>query len=92
MLKLLKVSIIHKSSKTHFDVRVVLISNTSWDYRSSVGFDELSITHNRIYGVLVSVFASSVVDRGFEPRYGLAKVYQMGICCFSAKHAALMSR
>ena len=44
---------------------------------------------SRISGVMVSVLASSVVDRGFEPRSGQAKDYKIGICCFSAKHAAL---
>ena len=38
---------------------------------------------------MVSVLASSVVDRGFEPPSGQAKDYKIGICCFSAKHAAL---
>ena len=44
---------------------------------------------NRIGGVMVSVLASSAVDRGFEPRSGQTKNYKIGICCFSAKHAAL---
>ena len=44
---------------------------------------------NRIGGVTVSVLTSSAVDRGFEPRSGQTKYYQIGICCFSAKHAAL---
>ena len=57
----------------------------------------------RISGVMVIVLASgavdrgfeprsdqsSVVDRGFEPRSGKTKDYIIGICCFSAKHAAL---
>jgi hypothetical protein len=30
-----------------------------------------------------------VVDRGFEHRLGQTKNYQIDICCFSAKHAAL---
>jgi hypothetical protein len=30
-----------------------------------------------------------VVDRGFEPWSGQTKDYKIGICCFSAKHAAL---
>jgi hypothetical protein len=47
---------------------------------------------NRISGVMVSVLASSVVDRGFEPRSGQTKDYKTGICCFSAKHAALRSK
>ena len=38
---------------------------------------------------MVSVLASSVVDRGFEPRSGQTKDYKIGICCFSAKHTAL---
>ena len=38
---------------------------------------------------MVSVLASSVVDRGFEPPSGQTKDYKIGICCFSAKHAAL---
>ena len=44
---------------------------------------------NRIGGVMISVLASSAVDRGFEPRSGQTKDYKIGICCFSAKHAAL---
>ena len=52
----------------------------------SIGF---YIFMNRISGVMVSVLASRVVDRGFEPRLGQTKDYKIGICCFSAKHAAL---
>jgi hypothetical protein len=44
---------------------------------------------HRIGGVMVSVLASSAVDRGFEPRSGQTKDYKIGICCFSARHAAL---
>ena len=44
---------------------------------------------HRIGGVMVSVLASSAVDRGFEPQSGQTKDYNIGICCFSAKHAAL---
>jgi hypothetical protein len=35
------------------------------------------------------VLASSAVDREFKPRSGETKDYEIGICCFSAKHAAL---
>jgi hypothetical protein len=38
---------------------------------------------------MVSVLALIAVDRGFEPRSGQTKNYKIGICCFSAKHAAL---
>ena len=33
-----------------------------------------------IGGVMVSVLASSVVDRGFKPRSGQIKDYKIGIC------------
>ena len=39
--------------------------------------------------VMISVLASSAVDREFKPRSGETKDYEIGICCFSAKHAAL---
>ena len=38
---------------------------------------------------MISVLASSAVDHGFEPRLGQTNDYKIGICCFSAKHAAL---
>ena len=38
---------------------------------------------------MVSMLASSAVDRGFEPWSGQIKDYKIAICCFSAKHAAL---
>ena len=41
---------------------------------------------------MVSVLASSAVDRGFKPRSGQTKDYKIGICCFSAKHAAFRSK
>ena len=44
--------------------------------------------YHRIGGVMVSVFASSAVDRGFEPRSGQPKDYKIGICYFSARHTA----
>ena len=42
-----------------------------------------------IGAVIVSVLALSAVDRGFEPQLGQTKDYEIGICCFSTKHAAL---
>jgi hypothetical protein len=44
---------------------------------------------NRIDGVMVNMLASSAVDHGFKPQSGQTKNYKIGICCFSAKHAAL---
>ena len=44
---------------------------------------------NRSGCVMVNVLPSSAVDRGFEPQSGQTKDYKIGICCFTAKHAAL---
>jgi hypothetical protein len=44
---------------------------------------------NRIGGILFSVLASSMIDRGFESRSGQTKDYAIGICVLSAKHATL---
>jgi hypothetical protein len=41
---------------------------------------------------MVSVLALSAIGRGFETGSGQAKDHRMGICCFSAKHAALRSK
>jgi hypothetical protein len=37
---------------------------------------------------MVSLLASSAVDRGSQPRSGQIKDYKIGICFFSAKHTA----
>ena len=44
---------------------------------------------HRIGVVMVSLLASSAVDSGFESRLGESKDSNSGMCCFSAKHAAL---
>ena len=44
---------------------------------------------DRIDGVIVSVLTSSAVNHGFEPLSSQTNDYKIGICCFSAKHAAL---
>jgi hypothetical protein len=46
-----------------------------------------SILCNSIGGVMVSVLASSAVNRGFEPQLGQTKDYKIGIWCFSAKRS-----
>ena len=38
---------------------------------------------------MVRMLASSVVDHGFRPLSGQTKDYKIGVCCFSAKHAAI---
>ena len=42
------------------------------------------LNNNRIDGVIISMLALSVVDRGFESRSSQTKDYEIGICCFSA--------
>ena len=58
-------------------------------YHGCWGTRSYFLLDNHTGGVAVSVLASSVVDHGFEPRSGQTKDYKIGICCFSAKHAAL---
>ena len=43
---------------------------------------------NRIGCVMVCMLATSAVVRRFKPWSGQTKDYKIGICCFSAKHAA----
>ena len=48
-----------------------------------------NITLNRIAGGMVSMLTSSTTDLGFVHWSGQAKDYEIGICCFSAKHTVL---
>jgi len=41
---------------------------------------------------MVSMPASRVVNHGFELQSGQTSDYKVGICCFSAKHAALTGK
>ena len=52
----------------------------------------LSCQCNRIGRVIVSVLASSVLDRGFESQLGQTKDNKIGICFFSTKYAAFRSK
>jgi hypothetical protein len=47
---------------------------------------------NLIGGVMVRMLASSAVDHGFKLWSGQTKDYNIGICCFSAKHTSLWSK
>ena len=49
----------------------------------------LILIFHLICGVMVSVLALSVVDWEFEPRSCQPKDYEIGNCCFTAKHATL---
>ena len=44
---------------------------------------------NCIGDVMVSMIASSAVDRSFEPRSSQINDYEIGMCCFSTKNAEL---
>jgi len=37
---------------------------------------------------MVSILSSSAADRGFKPKSGQTKEYNIGICCFSDKTEA----
>ena len=47
---------------------------------------------DRISGVMVVMLTLSVVDNWFELRSGPTKDYEIGICCFSTKHAVIRSK
>ena len=47
------------------------------------------IDHVLSSSVIDHVLGSSVIDPGFEPRSGQTKYYNIGMRCFSAKHAEL---
>jgi len=49
-------------------------------------------TRHRFGGVIVSVLASTPIDRGFEAWSSQTKYYNIGICCFFAKQAALRTK
>jgi hypothetical protein len=38
---------------------------------------------------MVCLLAWRIVDRGFEPRSGQTKDYEIDMCCLTAKHTAL---
>jgi hypothetical protein len=72
MMKGIPITHVNKSSTAK--VRM----NITGNYISVVNFN-FRCSWNRIGSVMVSLLASSVVDRGFEPRSGQAKDYQTGI-------------
>ena len=76
-----------------FDV-VIVTPRYSWN-TSKVDVKHQSINlycANLISGVMVSIVASSGLDRGVKSWSGQTKDHKIGICCFSAKHSALMRK
>ena len=49
----------------------------------------VSLINKEFIIIIIMVGMLAVVDRGFEPLSDQTKDYIIGICCFSAKHAAL---
>ena len=66
------------------DLLFYLQNNIQYQVSSKVIFQT-----NLVGSVMVSVLASSVVDRGIEPGLDQTKDCQIGICYFSANHPAL---
>ena len=52
----------------------------------------LKCLNDHIYGVMLSIPSSSMVDSGFESRSVLTKYCKTGISCIFAMHAALRSK
>ena len=83
---------------SHLYVLTAVVSkvNNLFCIQLEINYKPIDMTFNawghsifkRIGGVMVSVLAPSVVDRGFEPRSGQTKDYKIGIWCFPAKHAS----
>jgi hypothetical protein len=57
--------------------KILKINSTAWCWWNRLG----------TRGIYTALF--SAIDCEFEPRSGQTKEYTIGICCFSAKHAAL---
>jgi hypothetical protein len=65
------------------------------DLRQIIGFFPVSYTNKTDrHDICVKVcrLTSSVVNYGFQPWLGQTIDDKIGICCFSAKHAALRSK
>ena len=82
-------------TRTHFPYRLnvlrllvgVLLLTVQSHIDTRMQNNNYSLTQHHIDGVML---ASSAVDCGFEPRSVQNKDYEIGICCFFTKHAALM--
>ena len=48
--------------------------------------------YNHTGGLMVSMFASNLIDCGIELRFGQTKDNKMVICCLSSKHSAFRSK
>ena len=77
----------------HFFQKIVEINKNYRVFKTVVIEQGMPHTmYDHIVGVMVSMLASSAVDRGFQARSNKTKKYQIGICCFSAKHTSLRKK
>ena len=77
-------------ASTKTDTSLKMLKNyKNWRKQKTKSINTLKEFSDYKRGVMVSVFASSAVDRGFESRSSQTKDYNIGMCCFFAKHAAL---
>jgi hypothetical protein len=101
--KKMKLPVHRYSYMVKYLIKFVVIINRRWEkliYLSTGSFflswswfqilrQNISLFLNHIGGIMVTVLASSAVDRVFESRSGQTKYYKIGIFCFSEKHGAL---
>jgi hypothetical protein len=73
---------------TIFNLEYLLLYMNNIQIQLNMNTQKLQSSY-RISDVMVSVLASSAVDRGLESRSGQTKDYKIGICCFSANHTIL---
>ena len=66
-------------------IMAIIVTNTI----NLIVYSSNWMAFNCIGGVMVNALASSMVDRAFQPWSYQTKDYNIGICCFSTKHAAL---
>ena len=81
-----------KGGGTFKIISICVIEELTLKYNNTVLFQmefQGSLNQDRIGGVMVSVVASSAVDREIEHRSGQTNDYETGICCLSTKHEVL---
>jgi hypothetical protein len=77
---------------TDSDYLPLVSSNSSWYHQSFLKYQFYSLWFGRISGVMIMVFASSAVDRGFESRSNQTNEYNIIICCSFHRHVTLRNK
>ena len=77
---------------TDSDYLPLISSNSSWYHQSFLKYKFYSLWFGRISGVMIMVFASSAVDRGFESRSNQTNEYNIIICCSFHRHVTLRNK